>query len=118
MTDLELVDKFCEECMQFINPAIFRQIQDRGLYDIINYLPKTTAEAKAVARARMAKQGKYFGDPEIDAIAGTIQRIEFLRKELNKISITDVHEILPILEEMITLSVYVKDYFKESKLPE
>ena len=117
LTDLQLVDQFCEKCMQHISPQIFREINHRGLYDIINYLPKTTVEAKAVARARMAKLNKYFGDPEIDAIAGAINRIEFLKKELQDIKASDVHDSLPILKELTELSVYVKDYFKESKLP-
>lgn len=118
MTDLELIDLWCEKCLRFISPQIFRQIKERGLYHIINYLPNTTLEAKAVARARLAKEKKYFGDVEIDTIANKIDRIEFLRKALNNLKGTDVHETLPILLEMTELSTYVKDYFKESKLPD
>lgn len=113
ISDLQLVDLYCEECRSFVNPKLFRQINDRGLYDIVNFLPKDIYEAKAIARARLMERGQYFGDPEIDEIAGKIQRLETLKKKLYGMNMTEVNITIPILDEMIELSEYVKDYFKK-----
>lgn len=117
MTDLELVDKYCEECRRFVDPFLLREVQSRGLYDIINRLPGDINEAKAVARARLAESGKCFGDPEIDQIANTIQRLEFLRKDLSKMNMTNPTEVIPVLDEMKELSLFVKNYFKTVRIP-
>ncbi len=118
LTDLELVDEYIVKCQRHVNPGLFNQVRRRGLYDIINFLPTDIQEAKAVARARLAKQKKYFGEPEIDAIFQEVSRIENLRTRLNDITVTDVDKLLPILEEMTTRGTFVRDYFKTSKLPE
>lgn len=112
MTDLELVDKFCQTCREFIDPALFREIQSRGLYDIVNYLPASIDEAKAIARARLARKGKYFGDPQIEQIADTIDRLEALRGKLNSIKITETQKIMPVLTEMQELAAFINDFYK------
>jgi hypothetical protein len=117
LTDLELIDKYCEECLAFIDPGIFREIRARGLYSIINMLPNNVNEAKAVARARMRERGKYFNDSEIDQIAGTVQRLEFLRQQLQQVNMSDAHVLLPILDEMKELAHFVSDYFKPTTIP-
>ena len=114
-TDIELVDEYIEKCAQFVNPRLLAMVTSRGLYNVINFLPGNRKEAKAVARARLAKIGKYFEDEEITQIANEIQRIEFLRCELMKLKATDVHKTLEIIEEMKTRSEFVKDYFKENQ---
>lgn len=43
MTDLELLQKWCETCLDFIHPAIWREIQNRNLTNIVNHLPKEGA---------------------------------------------------------------------------
>ena len=111
-TDLELIDEFISESRQHIPPALFRDIQDRGLYHIVNRLPQNVDEAKAIARARLRNQGKYIGDPEIEQIAQEVNRIEFLRKELMEIKPTDVDRMIPILSEMSERAIFVRDYFK------
>lgn len=116
-TDLQLVDLYIVECRRFVSPGLLRLVCNRGLYHVINFLPNNVDEAKGVARARLAKMGKFFGEPEIDAIAQEIQRVEFLRKQLNETPVTDVHKTLPILQEMIQRSQYIQDYFKEVKIP-
>ena len=116
-TDLDLVDNYIERCQQFVNPFLLRQVTNRGLYHVINFLPHDIKEAKAVARARLIKMGKFFDEPEIDAIFQEINRLEFLKNELNKIKITDVDKLIPILGEMSQRSLYVRDYFKEVKIP-
>lgn len=119
ITDLQLIDLYCEQCLEFISPKIFRQIKDRGLYNIINFLPHNSIEeAKAVARARMGMLGKYFNEPEIDEIAGIIGNLERLKKQLNDVSITDVDKILPLLNDMTSNALFVKNYFKAVKMPE
>lgn len=112
MNDLEAVDNYIEKCREFVNPRLLGDITNRGLYDIINYLPRNIKEAKAVARARLAKKGKYFGDEQISQIANTIHRIEFLRNELSTISMTDVDKTITILNEMIIHSEFIKNYYK------
>jgi hypothetical protein len=113
--DLEAIDQYIINCRDFINPKLFRDINNRGLYKIINGLPYDVNEAKAIARARLAKIGKSFGDEEIDQIANTVQRMEFLRDELNKIAMTDTDKVIPIVNELITQAQYVRDYFKTIK---
>ncbi|QKX07767.1 hypothetical protein HN014_22470 (plasmid) [Aquimarina sp. TRL1] len=113
LTDIELIDKYCETCLRFINPQLFREIQNRGLYNIINYLPSNEKEAKSVARGRLAKIGKSFGDAEIDQIANEIQRVEFLRNELIQINMADAHKAEPILKEMLDRTMFIKNYYKQ-----
>lgn len=112
MTDLEAVDNYIVQCKRFVNPMLLGDITRRGLYHVINFLPRNVDEAKAVARARMAKMGKYFGDEEIDKIAGEVSRLEFLRNELNKLNMADAHAVIPIINEMQKISEFVRDYFK------
>jgi hypothetical protein len=115
LNDLQAIDQYIENCRDFINPKMFRDINKRGLYKIIHQLPYDRNEAKAVARARLAKIGKAFGDEEIDQIANTVQRMEFLRDELNKTPMTDTDKILPLVTELITQAEYVRDFFKTIK---
>lgn len=112
-TDIELIDEYIEKCSRFINPRLFAEVNSRGLYNIINFLPGDIQEAKSVARARLSKINRYFEDEQITQIANEIERVEFLRDQLNKTKITDVTKTLPILEEMINRSKFVKDYFKQ-----
>ncbi len=114
-TDLELLDYYCETCLDFINPSVFRDIKGRGLYHYINHLPRNTNEAKAVVRARLHKNKIYVGDPQIEQIAGVISRLTYLRDSLKNCNMADVHITTPILEEMIQLNEFVKDYFNPNK---
>lgn len=117
MTDLELLDKFCETCVDFIQPQLFRQIEERGLTRFVNYLPNNSLEAKAVVRARLSKYGRYIGDPEIEQIASKINRLTFLRETLTKLSLTEPQKVIPVLEEMTDLSNFILNYFKPVKIP-
>lgn len=118
MNDLELLDKYCETCLDFIQPFTLREIRDRGLLWVINVgLPNNVLEAKAVVRARLAKVGKSFGDPEIDYIANEIKRLEALRLKLTSMNMADAHKVIPVLEEMQQTSKFVLSYFKPVKLP-
>lgn len=118
LSDLQLIDAYIERCQRFVNPYLLRQIMNRGLYNYINYLPGDIAEAKAVARARLVKAGKYFDEPEIDAIFQEVNRVTFLLKQIQSTSVTDVNKTIPLLEEMLTRSQYIRDYFKENKIPD
>lgn len=115
ITDLELVDEFINKCREFINPKLLGEVTARGLYNVINFLPRNIDEAKAVARARMAKMNKYFGDEEIDKIAGQIQRLESLKSSLMNTSMTNAHEVKPILDEMQHFTNEILDYYKSNK---
>lgn len=112
MTDLELVNKFCEECRDFINPLLLRDIESRGLYNIINYLPKDINEAKIVAYARMAGKGMVFGNDEIDKVSGEIQMLNKLVLNFKEMNQADVHQTIPVMEEMLERAKYIRDYFK------
>lgn len=117
LTDLQLIDRYCEKCIQFVDPFLLREIMKRGLYNIINYLPGQNAqERKAVARARLGAAGKTFGDAEIDDIASTIQRCEALRSVLNQTNMADAHTVLPILEELREHTSAILNYYKEVKV--
>jgi hypothetical protein len=116
MNDLQLLDKFCETCLDYVHPLIIRDIEARGLLWVVNRgLPNNTHEAKAVIRARLSKVGKCFGDPEIDQIANEIQRLETLRNKLNGMSITDANNVAKVLTEMQSSCEYVLSYFKPGK---
>lgn len=114
MNDLELIDAFVEHNCKtgFVNPLLFRDIEGRGLAWIVNYLPSNTQEAKAVVRGRLAKIGRFFGEPEIDQIANEIKRLEFLRKKLNEANMADAHKTGPILEEMVQINNFLLNYYK------
>jgi hypothetical protein len=112
LNDLEAIDQYIINCRDFINPKLFRDINKRGLYKIINQLPYDRNEAKAIARARLAKIGKSFGDEEIDQIANTVQRMEFLRDQLAALQMTDADKVLAIVTELKTQAENVRDYFK------
>ena len=112
LTDLELIDLYIEKCRQFVNPRLFGHCNSRGLIPYLNYLPTNVDEAKSVVRARLSKANKYFGDDEIDKIAGEVDRLETLRKELNKLNLADAHKVIEILNKMQTHSQYVLNYFK------
>lgn len=116
MNDLEAVDNYIVQCKRFVNPALLRDITSRGLYHVINFLPGNIDEAKAIARGRLAKMGRCFGDEQIDQIANNVKRLEFLRDELNKLNMADAHELSPILIEMQELTGFVRDYFKPIKI--
>lgn len=117
-TDLELVNQYIETSLEFIHPVIFREIQNRNLYDIVNHLPKNKDEARAIAYARLAKAGKVFNDEEIDKISGVISNIDRLKKQINETASTEVVKLVALLNEMLDDANYVKDYFKKSQLPD
>ncbi len=117
LTDLQLVDLYIEKCRQFVNPRLFGQLNSRGLIPYVNFLPKDINEAKAVARARFAERGKFFGEAEIDDIAGRIDNLKRMRDEFNSLKITDVDKLLPILVRMTETATDIRDYFKQPSIP-
>lgn len=118
MNDLELLDEYCEKCLDFIDPRIFREIENRCLALYINYLPNNVLEAKAIVRARLAKIKQCFGDEEIDQIANEIKRLEALRIKLNNMNMADANKIIPVIKEMQEVSEFVLSYFNPAMLPD
>ena len=53
MNNFELLDKWCETCLDYINPLLWKEIQSRGLVNIVNYLPSNIEEAKVEVGRRM-----------------------------------------------------------------
>ena len=115
MTDLEFLDHYIEECRRFVNPRLLGEAQNRGLVGYLNYLPSNVEEAKGVLRARLSTSSKYYDEPEIDKIAGEMNRLQFLKKELNSLNIADAHKIIPVLQKMLGHSEYIKNYFTPNK---
>lgn len=114
MTDLELVNLYIDKCFDFIDPRIFQEIRNRGLYDIINYLPKVSKdEARAVAYTRMIKAGKAFNDPRLDIINGLLKKIDIAKKKLQTIETSELQTIIEISYEMQYDANRIINYFKE-----
>lgn len=111
-SDLELLDQYCETCLDFISPFTFREINKRGLYKYINYLPRNTNEAKVLVRARLSADGVFIGDPQMEQISQTVNRLNFLRKELSNLNMADVDTTLPIINEIHEHSLFLKDFYK------
>jgi len=112
MTDLELIDEYILKCRGFVSPALLGEVTSRGLYSVINFLPPDIKEARAIARARLVKRGKYLGDPEIQWFADRVDRLNFLRKDLEKINLADVDKSLILINEMKLISEEIKNYYK------
>ncbi len=111
MTDLQLVIHYHRNST-FVNPRLLGLVSSRGLYNVINFVPRGK-EGEAVIYARMAQLGKVFGDDEIDYVAGKIQRLESLRKELVAANITESHIIDDLLTKMAATNKDILDYFKQ-----
>lgn len=114
MNDLELLDKYCEQCVDYIHPLLLRDIESRGLYGYIISLPRDVNARKSVVRAKLAKAGKAFGDPEIDHIASEIHRMEALRNDLMKTNIAEAHKVLPLLKEMLAHTEALLNYYSSN----
>lgn len=113
MTDLEFIDHWFDKCSDFIDPLLFRELRDRGLTSYVNLCGGSSIdENKAIARARMSKNGKYIGEPEIEKIASHIDKISSLKKKLCNTDETDVSNILKTLQELKFHTEYVRDYLK------
>lgn len=107
MNDLELLDFYVDECGSFIDPRIFRHIQNRGLTYIVNTgLVGSKREKKSIIRARLHSTGRYTGDPEIERVAATIHRIKTTQAEIYHLDPTDAHTMKSLSERM---SVLVRD---------
>jgi hypothetical protein len=101
ITDLELCDKWCEECLDFISPQLLREIEFRGLYNIINFLPSNKDEAKVVVRLRLAEAGRYV---ENDKSVEILHMLKRYKKQLGALDMQNAHEVLPLLKKMIKLT--------------
>ena len=112
MTDLQLLDKFCEECTEFIDPKLFREIEKRSLAFIVNKLPSSVEDAKVVVRDRFANNGRYIGNPEIEQISDITSRIKILLANLNDANPAETDVTIPQLKEALTLSEFLKNYYR------
>lgn len=114
LNDLEILRRYCEKGLEFLDPRMFREIENRNLTKYVNRLgTKDKPKAWAVIVARLAADGRYFTDDEINTIAAEIQRLEVLREKLNKLPITESPQIAKILADMQEVNNYIKDYFED-----
>lgn len=113
LTDLELLDFYVEECYAFIDPRIFRHVNARGLYHIID-IGKTgsKAEMKAIIRAKLHLAGRYTGDPEIEAIAAVIYRIKTTQAEIFHLDPTDGYAMKSLAERMAGLADQLINFYE------
>lgn len=84
ISSLELVYLFIDTCQEFINPLIFRQINDKALGDIVNHLPKDKDEAKIIARQRLYKRNNPIIKEPIKEIEPTYFEAKLTKKALNE----------------------------------
>jgi len=115
MTDLEFVDHWIDNS-EFINPILFKELRERGLYHITNYLSGDRDIRRATARARMAHAGHYVGEPEIEEIAGHVDRIKKLRNDIFNTDATEPVAMLKLVDDMKVHLEFVRDYFKPTKV--
>ena len=94
LTDFEVVELYLEKCRQFINPKIFAEINVRGLYHIINKLPKDKDEAHMVAVYRMVKHRKTLGiNMDEFLIQEKLSRIKALQADIFNTPETEISNI-------------------------
>ena len=112
MSDLELLDHYCETCSVFIDPRIFRHVAARGLVWAVNDLGRDSRENKALVRAKLASAGRYTGDPEIEQVASMIDRIQALQNRISKTKASDAREIRDLAEALQNVAQLLVDYYK------
>lgn len=112
MTDLEFVDHWIDNS-EFINPILFRELRDRGLYHIINHLSGDRDVRRATARARMAQAGHYVGEPEIEEFAGHVDRIKKLRNDICNTEPTNPVVMLQLINDLKVHVEFIHSYFKK-----
>ncbi len=116
MTDLEFVDHWIDNST-FINPTLFAELRRRGLYGITNFLSGDRDHQKATARARMAKTGRYIGDPELEEISGHIDRIKSISVQIFNMDPTNAVSMSKLADDLKYHSEFVKNYLKPAIIP-
>ena len=111
MTDIELFDKYCDTSEDYVNPFAFCEIIRRGFYPLIVDLPKDSGQAKAVIRGRMGKTGRTVDDPADEGIDELVARLEQLRAELSLLNMADSHKVMPVLADMVSLTIRLADFY-------
>jgi hypothetical protein len=112
LTDIQLLDRYCEGSLNFIDPRLFREIERRGLAKYIDGLSQNAQEAKSAFRVKLSQDGIYIGDKAIEQIASVKRRIEETKSELAS---TDAHEfdkILTLTNRLCGLVFELMDFFK------
>ena len=120
MSDLELLDHYCETCSVFTDPRIFRHVAARGLVWAVNDLGRGSRENKALVRAKLlarptvggASAGRYTGDPEIEQVASMIDRIQALKNHISRTKASDAREIRDLAEALQNVAQQLVDYYK------
>ena len=112
MSDLELLDHYCETCSVFTDPRIFRHVAARGLVWAVNDLGRDSRENKALVRAKLASAGRYTGDPEIEQVASMIDRIQALKNHISRTKASDAREIRDLAEALQNVAQQLVDYYK------
>jgi len=112
MSDLELLDLYCETCFPFIDPRVINPIQQRGLYSIISTLSGTLAERKAEVRAKLSQSGKYTGDPEIEQIASIVERIKRVQKQIAVADPAQANNIIMLCETLTNVAGRLQNFYE------
>jgi nicotinate phosphoribosyltransferase len=93
--DIELLDRWCETCLETPHPMLFRDIQNRGLSTVIDKLPTNVGEAKIQVRFRLK------------VLASNIELINRKRKE---------RELLEINKKNV-FSINAEIFFQQFSFP-
>jgi len=105
ITDWDLVKMYIVQCRQFVNPRLLGEINSRGLYNIINYLPNDYDLREAVAYSRMVKAGKLPMDHTVAEEVSRLNRIDALKEQLSKTPSTEKEKLIELVKE---LSVFLQ----------
>jgi len=113
MTDIQLLDKYCDTCLDFIHPVIYRDVESRGLAPFVNKIGTLSPkEAKAIVRARLSATGRYTGDAEIEQIASVVDMLNHLKSKISGTNSTNAIEMLSISNEIAKYSKLLIDFYK------
>ncbi len=112
MTDVQLLDSYCESCLDFIDPRLFREVGRRRLTKYIDGLPQNAQEAKSVFRVKLSQDGIYIGGKAIERIASVRRRIEETKSELTSTEAHEFDKILKLTNRLCELVFELRDFFK------
>ena len=113
MTDLEFCLDWVDTQSDFINPFVLRELEARGLYRFVNQLKGTASERKAQVYARFAEAGRAFGEPEIDWIAGKLEQVKQLQRQIAAADPTDFATLFASVEQVNELAQDIQRYFSK-----
>lgn len=112
LSDWALIQRYIEQCQDYIDPFLFNDLRGRGLVWAVDRLQGGTSERKAAAYGRLLLAGKVFGDEQIDGIAEHIERVKALQRELAQTGPTEALTLIKLSGELVFHAQAISDYFR------